>query len=121
MTGVSHCRAGLNDKSYGEIAVFQTIIKNSTCQGKYGIQLMNATLDVYRQIFSTILHDNTMPLLNEVSNDKKRQMIKNLRELQHEMATVQRQLDAPRRNKEELIRRLSEIQVGIIDLIVQMH
>ncbi|CAJ1054644.1 interferon gamma 1-like [Xyrichtys novacula] len=105
----------------GEIAghpLFNSVINsiNISCQRKDEIQLMNVTLDIYLQIFSSILdhsdNSESPTLLDSVPNQS--QVERSLKMLKREMEVMKRHLNhlsQMNRNREDVLHELRRIKV----------
>ncbi|XP_070710279.1 interferon gamma 1-like [Pempheris klunzingeri] len=103
--------------------LFGSVIRsiNASCQRKEEIQLMNATLDIYMRIFSSILqHDHSAALLDKLSASARPQVESALTELQQEMEKLKRHLghlNHLNHEREDVLSELNKIKVD--DPLVQ--
>ncbi|XP_061571099.1 interferon gamma 1-like [Cololabis saira] len=112
---------GLKMPEIASEPVFTFIIKsvNTTCWRRDDIQLMNATLDVYKRIFSSILHEHSnhhsktqsSGLLDHLSEVKRSNISKHLRKLQQKMEDLKNHLNSLNSNKDRELRKLEAIKV----------
>ncbi|XP_029131411.1 interferon gamma 1 [Labrus bergylta] len=95
--------------------LFNSVIHsiNTSCQRKEELQLMNATLDVYMRIFSSVLkHSNnpqTPTLLDQFPQAESD--LKNLQEKTEKMKTRLDNLSQLNHNKEDVLCKLNSIKV----------
>uniref|UniRef100_A0A3Q3N7Y3 Uncharacterized protein n=1 Tax=Mastacembelus armatus TaxID=205130 RepID=A0A3Q3N7Y3_9TELE len=91
----------LKEPEVGSKPLFSSVIENirTSCQRKEQIQLINATLDIYMHIFSSILehHQNhgktgSSLLLDQLTQPMRSQVELDLMKLQQEMEEVRRHL-----------------------------
>ncbi|KAM7367375.1 hypothetical protein PAMP_015280 [Pampus punctatissimus] len=112
----------LKQPEIGSNPLFSSVIRsiNTSCQRKEDVLLMNATLDVYMRIFSSILqrshnqrHEktNTPALLDQLSDARRAQVTSALVEFQQKMGKLKRRLSHLGRNKEDVISKLNNIKV----------
>ncbi|XP_042367674.1 interferon gamma 1-like [Plectropomus leopardus] len=109
----------LKQPEIGANPLFSSIIKsiNTSCQRK--VLLMNATLDVYTRIFSSILqHDKTrVHLLDELSEQQTSKVKTVVKKLQQDMEKLRAHLSHPSHEKEDLFSQLNMIKID--DPVVQ--
>uniref|UniRef100_A0A8C4HEJ7 Interferon gamma n=1 Tax=Dicentrarchus labrax TaxID=13489 RepID=A0A8C4HEJ7_DICLA len=103
--------------------LFSSVVKsiNTSCQRK-DLQVMNATLDIYTRIFSNILQEHhnqpgAQSLLESLSDTERVNIMEDLRYLQQKMQTLKETLTHVNHKHEDVMRKLSSIQVE--DLMVQ--
>uniref|UniRef100_A0A8C3AH76 Interferon gamma n=1 Tax=Cyclopterus lumpus TaxID=8103 RepID=A0A8C3AH76_CYCLU len=106
----------LKGKEIGSNPLFDSVIKsiNTSCQRK--VHVMNATLDVYSQIFSSILPntqdpDNT-PLLDHLkSDDERSRVMMVVSNYQKNLEELRRRLGQLNHDKEDVLGKLKKIKV----------
>lgn len=86
-------------------------------QRKADIQLMNATLDVYTRMLSSILQQHhggpeASRLLDTVPSQNRSKVEEAVRNLQQEMKELQRNLNQEHHSREEMMLELSKIRVS---------
>ncbi|KAM7378544.1 hypothetical protein PAMA_013444 [Pampus argenteus] len=112
----------LKQPEIGSNPLFSSVIRsiNTSCQRKEDVLLMNATLDVYMRIFSSILQrshsqrhekSNTPALLDQLSDARRDQVTRALVEFQQKLGKLKRRLSHLGRNKEDVINKLNNIKV----------
>lgn len=89
----------------------------SPSQRKADIQLMNATLDVYTRMLSSILQQHhsgpeASRLLDTVPTQNRSKVEEAVRNLQQEMKELQRNLNQEHHSREEMMLELSKIRVS---------
>ncbi|XP_054480966.1 interferon gamma 1-like [Anoplopoma fimbria] len=114
----------LKEQEIGSNPLFSSVIKsiNTSCQRK--VHVMNATLNVYTRIFSSILqnnqhHDGTRTsLLDGLQSDSERSGVKSaLTEYQHKIEELRRHLGQVNQDREDVLSKLKKIEVD--DPLVQ--
>uniref|UniRef100_A0A8C5D2H3 Uncharacterized protein n=2 Tax=Gouania willdenowi TaxID=441366 RepID=A0A8C5D2H3_GOUWI len=93
---------GLKKPEVGSSPLFSSIIKsfNTTCQTSEDLELINATMDVYARIFSSVLHQNQShhhlqgapSLLSHVSDAQRSNVVSELTSLQQVMENLRSRL-----------------------------
>nr|XP_020480532.1 uncharacterized protein LOC109974601 [Monopterus albus] len=115
----------LKEPEIGSNPLFRSVIRSisTSCQRKEQVQLMNATLDIYTHIFSSILqhshhqhHDRThVPaLLDQLKEPKKSQVVSALTELRDKMEKLKKhlgRLDHQNLDQENVLSDLKKIMV----------
>ncbi|XP_040008593.1 interferon gamma 1 [Xiphias gladius] len=111
----------LKEPEIGSKPLFSSVIKSvdTSCQRKEDILLMNATLDVYMHIFSSILqhghrhHDGTVTsaLLKNLPGSERSRVNSALTKLQQKMGELRRRLGQPNHNKQDMLSELNKIKV----------
>ncbi|XP_040886325.1 interferon gamma 1-like [Toxotes jaculatrix] len=112
----------LKEPEIGSKPLFSSIIKsiNTSCQRKEDIQVMNATLDVYMHIFSSLLQHNhhqhhgrtlSSPVLDQLSNSDREKVKLDLRNLQHKMEEMRKHLGQLNQDKADMLSELDKIKV----------
>ncbi|XP_072233550.1 interferon gamma 1 [Leuresthes tenuis] len=102
--------------------LFSSVIAsiNNSCQRQTDMQLVNATLDVYMRIFSSILlHSHhkhhgtthTSGLLNRLSTPKRSEVTSALKELQKLMENLRNYLNRQNNDTEDVLSKLNKIKV----------
>uniref|UniRef100_A0A672F383 Uncharacterized protein n=2 Tax=Salarias fasciatus TaxID=181472 RepID=A0A672F383_SALFA len=101
-------KLGLTKPNIGGSPLFAEVIRsiNSSCQQRDDMQLMNATLNVYRRVFSSILEQEQEP-----SSLLAHQGVKDVvLYLQEKMETLQKHLSHASHHRERLLSSLNRIQ-----------
>ncbi|CAB1421687.1 unnamed protein product [Pleuronectes platessa] len=110
---------GLEVWEVGSKPLFSSVIRsiNTSCQRKEDIKLMNATLDVYMRIFSSILQHShqgqasSSKLLDPLSNSNRSLVRSVLKKQQQKMEELRGNLRLVQHDNEDMIRQLSTIKV----------
>ncbi|XP_068565533.1 interferon gamma 1-like [Cebidichthys violaceus] len=114
----------LKEQEIGSNPLFGSVIKNinTSCQRK--VHVMNATLDVYIRIFSSILqsdqhHDRTgTPLLDQLRSDDERAKVESVvMSYKQKMEELMRHLSQVNHDREDVLSKLKKIEVD--DPLVQ--
>ncbi|XP_068443091.1 interferon gamma 1 [Clinocottus analis] len=108
----------LKGQEIGSKPLFDSVIKsiNTSCQRK--VHVVNATLDVYTQIFSNILQNNQQPdgngtpLLDHLKSDDERSQVEEaVKEYQSKTEELRRRLGQMNHDKEDVFHKLKNIKV----------
>ncbi|XP_076578805.1 uncharacterized protein LOC143315166 [Chaetodon auriga] len=101
--------------------LFGSVIRSiNTSSQRKEVQLMNVTLDIYMQIFSSILqhnrsqqHDNngTPTLLSHLTDTQRSKVESALKILQQKIEVLKRRLSQQTNDREDVISELSKIEV----------
>ncbi|KAI4787986.1 hypothetical protein KUCAC02_036135 [Chaenocephalus aceratus] len=106
----------LKGQDVGLDPLFSDVIRsNSSLQIK--INLINATLEVYRRIFSSILRQDNQGLLENLSETDRKKVTKEVEVLEHKIEYLTKTLGHVNHDKENILSKLQKIQVD--DPLVQ--
>ncbi|KAL3048647.1 hypothetical protein OYC64_007240 [Pagothenia borchgrevinki] len=106
----------LKGQDVGLDPLFSDVIRsNSSLQIK--VNLMNATLEVYRRIFSSILRPDNQGLLENLSKTDREKVKEEVHNLKQKIEHLTRDLGHVNHNKENILSKLQKIQVD--DPLVQ--
>ncbi|KAF0028772.1 hypothetical protein F2P81_017877 [Scophthalmus maximus] len=115
----------LKEPEVGREPLFISIIRsiNTSCQRKEDIRLINATLDVYKRVFSSILHHQQQQhggeaaasgLLDKLSSSNRTRVQAHLEKLQNKMEELRGRLsrmNQDRRDEQDMLSKLKNIKV----------
>ncbi|CAN9508376.1 unnamed protein product [Ophioblennius macclurei] len=106
---------GLTKPAIGNNPLFKAVIRNinTSCQRRHDIQLMNATLDVYLRVFSSILGQEDSPSSLLADQGVKESILY----MQDKMVDLQKKMNSISFHRDDLLGRLSRIPVD--DSVVQ--
>ncbi|KAK5849410.1 hypothetical protein PBY51_009055 [Eleginops maclovinus] len=92
--------------------LFSAVIKSNSSI-PLRVNEMNATLDVYRQIFSSILSDNHSSSLLKLLNTTTRKSVRSdVEKLQGRITTLTEKFGPENNNSKDILSKLKEIKVG---------
>uniref|UniRef100_A0A3B3XUU5 Uncharacterized protein n=1 Tax=Poecilia mexicana TaxID=48701 RepID=A0A3B3XUU5_9TELE len=102
---------GLTQLEVNRDPLFDFVIRtiNTSCQRKEDIVLLNATLDVYMRIFSSVRHHKH--LLNKLSESKQTEVRENLKNLESKAKELKSRLVCQNQNIEDALSELERIKV----------
>ncbi|XP_014906354.1 uncharacterized protein LOC106958784 [Poecilia latipinna] len=105
---------GLTQLEVNRDPLFDFVIRtiNTSCQRKEDIVLLNATLDVYMRIFSSVRHHKH--LLNKLSESKRTEVRENLKNLESKAKELKSRLICQNQNIEDALSELERIKVTFI-------
>ncbi|CAK6974548.1 interferon gamma 1-like [Scomber scombrus] len=112
----------LKQPEVGSNPLFSSVIRsiNTSCQRKEEVLLMNATLDVYMRIFSSILQrhhtqHHEKALLDQLPETNRDDVTSALEELKEKMDRLKTELNRKSHDKEDVIGKLNKIKVDDVN------
>ncbi|KAK1906365.1 Interferon gamma 1 [Dissostichus eleginoides] len=106
----------LKGQDVGLDPLFSDFVRsNSSLEIK--VNLMNATLEVYHRIFSSILRPDNQDLLKNLSEADRKEVTKKVEYLKQKIENLTKKLGHVNHDKENILSKLQEIQVD--DPLVQ--
>uniref|UniRef100_A0A3B5B7X3 Interleukin-5 n=1 Tax=Stegastes partitus TaxID=144197 RepID=A0A3B5B7X3_9TELE len=122
----------LRGPDVGARPLFSRVIKsiNTSCQRVENLQLVNATLDVYMRIFSSILQQDgqqqqqhhagrTGTLLEQLPDSQRSKVESAVTKMQQKMEAVKNHLRPQNHNRDDVFQELSEINKKVDEPTVQ--
>ncbi|XP_035814448.1 interferon gamma 1 [Amphiprion ocellaris] len=118
---------GLTKASIGSNPLFSSVMRsiNTSCQRGENLQLMNATLDVYTRIFSSILQNQQQQhrgagtgtgtrasaLLDQLPDGRRSEVEEALMKLQQKMENLKNHMNPRNHNRDDVLNKLNKIRV----------